>query len=134
MKQDFNPSPEKNLHRRTVAITTVASCVAICAVVLPILLGITSPWIVNYLSNAMADEIRDQVQEQVTPVNAGLKVLIENNIAELEDQISALEYKLRTDSNYTALDAKDLTIKKRRLAAQRYALRAIIEAERSRQK
>lgn len=83
----------------------------------------------------MADEIRGQVQEQVTPVNAGLKVLIQNNIAELEDEISAMEYRARNNGDeFTALDAQNLTTKKRRLRAQQEALLAIIEAERTRRK
>lgn len=134
MKKDFESLPTQKRHRRTVTLSTIASCVAICAVVLPAVGFVSTPFIVSYLSTAMADEIRSQVQEQVTPVNAGMKVLIENNIAELEDEISGLEYRQRTDDNFGQLDAHTLTIKKRRLRAQQDALDAIIRAERLRQK
>lgn len=135
MKQDFESRPPKERHRRTITVSTIYSSLAICGLVLPVLGVLFTPAIINYLSSAMADEIRGQVQEQVTPVNAGLKVLIENNIAELEDEISAMEYNARNSpEHFTALDASMLTTKKRRLRAQQDALKAIIEAERSRQK
>lgn len=133
MNFDFDSMPAKTRHRWSVAASTLASIVAICAVILPVVGVIASPFVVTYLTDAMGDEIRGEVQEQVTPVNAGMKVLIENNIAELEDEISALEYRQR-ETDFSALDAQNLTTKRRRLRAQQDALLAIIEAERSRQK
>ena len=135
MRQDFEDQPARQRHIKTITLSTVTSVLAICGILMPVAGLLFTPAIVDYLSAAMAGEIRGQVQEQVTPVNAGMKALIENNIAELEDEISAMEYTSATQpQHFTALDASMLTTKKRRLRGQQAALQAIIEAERARQK
>lgn len=121
---------EKRRHRRTFTLSTVVSVLAICGIILPVLGVISSPWLVQVMSSAMADEIAEEVSKQVAPVNAGLKVLIENTIAELEDEISQLEFRRENmPESWTAGDAQFLTNKRRRLASQRRALAAIVAAE-----
>lgn len=121
------------LHRHPITLSTVTSILAICGVILPIVGVIASPWVVDFMSSAMADEISEEVGKQVAPVNAGLKVLIESTVAEIEDDISALEYRRENmPETFSAADAQILTNKRRRLASQQRALAAIVEAERSR--
>lgn len=117
-------------HRRTITISTVVSVLAICGVILPVLGVVLSPWIIGVMSNAMAGEIQGQVRQQLNPVNAGLKVIIESNIAQLEDDISSLQFRRDNDPHkWTEVDAQTLTNKIRRLASQRDALAAIKQAE-----
>lgn len=128
-------TPRKPLHtRHIVTLSTVVSVLAICGVVLPVVGTLASPWAVKYMSTAMADEIEKQVERHLSPTNAGLKVLIESNIAQLEDDISQLEYRRQNQpASWTPLDAQTLTNKSRRLAAQRAALAAMSGAERANQ-
>lgn len=120
----------KRAHRRTVTLSTVVSILAICGVVLPAFGVVMAPWAVGYMETALADEIETQVEKHLAPVNAGLKVLIESTIAELEDDISALEYRRdNMPESWTAADAQTLTNKRRRLNSQTRALRAILAAE-----
>ena len=76
----------------------------------------------------MAGEIQAKVKKEVAPINGGFRVLLENGIAELEDEIARLEYRRDTDENFTQLDAQDLTTKKRRLAKNREALAVLKNA------
>ena len=117
-------------HRKTVTLSTIVSILAICGVVLPIAGAVMSPWAIGYMSDAMAGEIQEQVKRQLTPINAGMKTLIEANIAQLEDDISQLEYrKENMPQSWTSLDAQTLTNKARRLRSNQQALAAIVAAE-----
>jgi hypothetical protein len=112
-------------------LSTLASTVAICVVILPVIGFLISPRIVDIIGLAVADEIAEEVKKQIAPTNAGIKVMIESLIAELEDEIASLEF--RRDNNpstWTGTDALLLSSKARRLRTQNEALRAIVTAER----
>jgi len=120
----------KRRHRQTLSLSAIVSILVICGAVLPTAGVISAPFFIGWLSDAMADEIKGQVKTQVTPVTAGFKVLIQSTIAELEDDISQMEF--RRDNNpasWSAADAQELTTKRRRLRSQRAALEAIESAE-----
>lgn len=128
----MEPDPKRR-HRKTITLSTVVSMLAICGVVLPVFGVLATPWFVDFVTDAVAGDIREEVQDQVAPMTAGLKVLIEDTIAELEDDISALEFRRDNvpETSWTAADAQVLTNKRRRLASQRMALSAIVRAERT---
>ena len=130
---DDCPLPRYKMHRHPLTLSTVVSVLAICGVILPVGGVVLSPWIVSVMSRAMAGEIQGQVRQQVNPINAGMKVLIESTIAQLEDDVSSLQFRRDNDPHkWTASDAQELTNKVRRLASQRDALAAIKQAEGSR--
>jgi len=131
MKDHRQPmdSDQRRRHRQTVTISTLSSVIGICVVILPAAAWFGKGTVINLLSDAMAGEIQQQVRHQVAPVNAGLKALIQNNIAELEDEIADLEYRQQHDAEWSAGDARTLATKRRRLSAQREALSAIKAAE-----
>jgi len=127
---------EEKRHRKTLSLSAVLGVIGgvatTCMVAVPTAWFIAGPAFVGFLGDALADEITELVQKQVAPVNAGLKVLIESTIAQLEDDISRLEF--RRDympESWQAADVAELTNKTRRLSSQRRALAAIVEAERS---
>lgn len=124
-------SAHRKRHRKTALLSTLASTVAICVVILPVIGFLISPRIVDIIGLAVADEIAEEVKKQIAPTNAGIKVMIESLIAELEDEIASLEF--RRDNNpstWTGTDALLLSSKARRLRTQNEALRAIVTAER----
>lgn len=135
-----NPTATEELiarrrHRKTFTLATLASAVGVSVVVLPILGYMLSPWAIGVMSNAMADEIAEEVSKQIAPTNAGIKVMIESQIAELDDDISSLMFRRdmcgAVPPCWTAVDAQVLTNKTRRIASQREALAAIRAAERT---
>lgn len=119
----------KKRHRQTLTISTVASILSVCVIILPAAGWFGKGTIVQVMSDAMADKIEQKVEQHVAPVNAGFAVMLQNSIAELEDQISRLEYKRDRSDDFSALEQQELTIKRRRLASNRDALRALQDAE-----
>lgn len=121
----------KRRHRRTLTLSTIVSMLAICGVVLPVAGAVSMPWFVNFVGDAVADEISAEVKKQIEPTNAGLRVMIESTIAEIEDDISALEFRRdNMPESWTAADAQQLTNKRRRLRSQNQALAAMLGVER----
>jgi hypothetical protein len=121
---------DKLRRRKTITLSSLVSVMTIVGGVLPLLAILLRPWFIQVVTEAVADEVSDQIKKEIAPANAGLKVLIETQIAELEDEISRLEYKMqRLSTDWSALDAQDLTLKRRRLASQKKALLAIELAE-----
>lgn len=124
-------SDYKPRHRRTFALSTTVSVLTICGVILPVLGIVSQDFVVRVISNAMAQEIQEHVSEQVAPINAGLKVLIQTRIAELEDQIGRLSYRREfRPETWTDADEQELITAGRRLRAQNDAWAAIVQAER----
>jgi hypothetical protein len=130
------PNPDeiaahKKRHRKTAMLSTLASTIGICVVILPAVGFLISPRIVDIIGIAVADEIAAEVSKQIAPTNAGIKVMIESLIAELEDEIASLEFRRdNRPETWTGADVLLLSGKVRRLRTQNAALDAIIVAER----
>lgn len=118
-------------HKRTITLSTIVSILSIFGVIMPLFLAFGTPATVKFLSSAMAGEISDQVQQRVTPINAGLKVLIQSQIDSLEEEVSKLEFRRDNGAprTWTQSDSTDLVLKRRRLESNRAALAAIESAE-----
>lgn len=122
-------SGRQPVHRRTITISTVVSILSICGVILPAIGVMAFPWFVSFTSRAVAGEIQTQVRNQVSPVNAAMRVLLEAKVAELEDEIAALEVRERRSPDWGEADAKALAAKKRALEANKKALSSMSAAE-----
>lgn len=120
----------KKRHRQTLTLSTVGSILGMCVIVLPAIGWFGKGTIVQIMSDAMADKIEQKVEQHVAPVNAGFAVMLQNSIAELEDEISKLEYKRDRSEDFSELDQQELTAKRRRLKSNREALLAMRTAER----
>jgi hypothetical protein len=133
----------KRRHQKTLAISTLVSMlVTLGPIGVPMWEYFLRPVLVKSVSTAMAQEIDEKiaatVEEKVQPLsnrvqasNAGLKAIITNNIMQLEEQVSSLEYvrDFQSDS-WTDEARRELLSKESALRLQREALTAILEAER----
>lgn len=123
-------TPEQSRHRRTLTISTIASTVTISVVVIPVLSIVLRPWAVGIISASVAEEVSEQIQREIAPTNRALRTIIENSIAELEDEISQLEFRREHQRElWTSQDAQLLTSKTRRLVTQRAALASLLSVE-----
>lgn len=122
-----NPRPPRS-HPRTVLLSVLGT-VPVLLVILSLLGTVLRPWIVGVLAAAMSGEIAAQAQVQTAPLAAGFKVIIEGNIAQMEEEITQLQWRMQNrPSTWTEVDAQLLLTKTRRLASQRAALEAINQA------
>lgn len=115
---------------RASLLATLASTIAIAGFVGPLLLWVGRPAVVAVMAEAMSPAVHAQVRRQLTPVHEGLKVIIANNIATLEDDIAELERRDRA-AGLDELDTQKLTRRRRELRSQQQALSAIASAERA---
>src|SRR5687768_3191781 len=118
---------EAGSSRRTITISTLAALVGMCVVILPIFGTITYPWFKGIISEAVAadvkTQIRTEVSQQTAPFNAAMKVLLENQVIQLEDEIDTLKYRRdRPGAIWTEGDQRDLAGKIRRLSIHQAAL------------
>ena len=128
MELNMKDTPQAR-HRKTIGLSTAVSILSICVVIIPIVGWLFRDKAISFISAAVADEIKGEVQQQLKPTNDAFKILIQNTIAELEDEIARLQYRKENEPDtWTVLDAQDLTTKQRRLTAQRKALAAIEQA------
>lgn len=121
---DANQKPYS--HRRTVTLSVLGSVLSMCFLVLPTFAVVLRPWVISVMAAAMSGEISAQAQAQTAPLAAGFKVIIEGNIAQLEEEITQLQWRMQNrPSSWTEVDAQLLLTKTRRLASQRAALQEI---------
>jgi len=120
----------------TVLQTAASTIVALGIILAPTWQWILKPILVGTVTTALAQDldtkITHTVARELRPLEAGLKAIIEGNIANLENEISRLEYRRDYDAGgeWTDDHRRELLAKQRALAAQRAAL-AAIEAEKS---
>lgn len=95
-----------------------------------------APMLVASVSTAMAQDIEqridDAVTKRVTPINTGLKAIIQGNISKLNERIDALTYKRDFRSaDWTNEDREELYNLNQDLALQKSALADILSSERA---
>lgn len=96
-----------------------------------------SPALVLSVSEAMAQDIDQKINQavdrKVGPINAGLKAIIQGNIAKLHERIDILEYKRDfMPMEWTSMDREELYKLNQELSTQQTALNEIISSERGR--
>ena len=135
------PTPEQQ-HRRTVKVSTIvsttASFVGICVVVLPITWRyFLAPVVIATVSQQVAAQVQQNVdsavQKRVAPLNEGFKVILQQQIEQLERDVDRLEFEQRQanlgQGGWTLDKVNELRDKRNQLAASRGALLAILTAE-----
>ena len=120
--------PRKIIYSVHNVLAILGSFTIFMGALMPILWLLLGPFVVSFLTNAMADELDTKIEDQIAPTENALRVIIQNSIAELEDNISKLEYKKASNpTNWKPEDAQTLTNERRRLRSQQMALAALEE-------
>lgn len=116
----------KNTTYRASLLATLTSTLAIAGVLGPVLLWIGRPAVIEVLAAALAPSVDAQVLKQQAPLTAAFKVIIEQQIAELERDVDRLQFERRsTDGSWTLEKVNELREKTNKLEANRKALAAI---------
>ena len=126
-------------HRHTVKVSTfvstIASVVAIGGVLVPVSWRyVLSPIVVSAVSESVSAQVSTNVeaavQKKVAPLSGGFKVLLQQQIDELEREVDRLEFEQRAAPDAWTLDkVNELREKTNRLRANRQALASIVAAE-----
>jgi hypothetical protein len=116
------PEPTMKQHGINISLSTIIST----ATVLGIVWAVGEPWLMGQVSVALAQDIKETVKSEVAPIQAGFRVLIQQQISGLRRDIAELE-RLRAANPqvWTAEQARDLVDKQEQLAAQLMALEAL---------
>lgn len=126
-------------HRRTTyrasIAATAAATLTIAGILVPLLGWFGRPALVAFLADLVSPVVNAQVAQQSAPINAAFRVLLEQQIADLEDDIARLEFTRQRwlagepGATWTQEQVDELGKKTRKLAANRDALTAIRVAE-----
>jgi hypothetical protein len=109
-------------HGVNISLSTIIST----ATVLGIVWAVGEPWLMSEVSVALAQDIQETVKQEVAPIQAGFRVLIQQQISGLRREIAELErVKTAAPQEWTAQQARDLVDKQEQLAAQIMALQAL---------
>lgn len=102
----------------------------------PVWTYILRPALVMSVSTAMAQTVEQKIDEamakKVSPINTGLKALIQGNISKLQERIDVLEYKRDfMPTSWSNMDREELYSLNQELKVQHDALNSILSSERA---
>lgn len=106
-------------------IGAVFSTIVSVAAVVPIVWFVVQPLLLRSINTAMAQETRAIVKDEISPLTAGLSVIIQQTILRLQKDIAQLERKQRTVEGLTAEETNRLVDVRAELAAQQMALQEL---------
>lgn len=116
---------------------TITAVIGVLTIIgTPVWTYMLRPALVMSVSTAMAQtveqKIDDAMAKKVSPINIGLKALIQGNIAKLNERIDVLEYKRDfMPTTWTNMDREELYNLNQELKVQQDALNSILSSERT---